>query len=484
MRRIVPILLFLCATLPLSAESKSAQTEAPSILPVTTASAPARELFEKGMVNYENLHLDRATQDWRAAAKTDRKFALAHAWIAFNTNDPTEARSHRKRAKALASHVSAGEQLMIRWIVNVQEGNFVTGIAAMNDMLAMFPKDKRLLYLASNWLMGEGESDQAGKLCERALVIDPDYPAALNNLAYAKARTADFAPAFVAMQHYVRVLPHEPNPHDSYAEILRMSGNFKGALVHYRAALKVDPNFHASQLGLGDTYALMGNQARARTEYAKAIQRDRNEANRLNYALQSAMTWVRENQLAKADKAFQIIADKAHKDGLGLFEVRAHRLMAMYQADDAAALSHLEQAETGLSGREDISQADKAEEHARILRQRVARATHAGDEQLAAKTLFELEVMAKESRRTVIQQSYHAAEGTFLVAQKKYADAIANLQEDSDDPLSLALLSRAYGATGAEDDEQSTEKKLRAINTPTIEQAIVVVPARAKSPSN
>jgi hypothetical protein len=196
------------------------------------------------------------------------------------------------------------------------------------------------------------------------------------------------------------------------------------------------------------------------------------------------MTRVRENQLAKADKAFQAVAEKAHKGGFDLFEARAHRFMAMYQADDAAALTHLEQAEAALGHRDDISQSDKTEEQARILRQRVARATHAGDEQLAAKALLELEAMAKESRRTVIQQSYHAAEGTFLVSQQKYADAIANLQEDSDDPISLALLSRAYGATGAADEEHTADKKLRAINTPTMEQAIAVVPARSKPPAN
>ena len=83
-----------------------------------------------------------------------------------------------------------------------------------------------------------------------------------------------------------RRFPTLPNPQDSYAEILRMSGNFDAALEHYRAALKIDPEFDYSQLGLGDTYALMGNQAQARVEYDKAIQKAHTEADRLSYALQ------------------------------------------------------------------------------------------------------------------------------------------------------------------------------------------------------
>ena len=49
----------------------------------------------------------------------------------------------------------------------------------------------------------------------------------------------DLAPPL--MDRYVVALPGQPNPQDSYAEILRMSGNFQGALEHYRAALKISP---------------------------------------------------------------------------------------------------------------------------------------------------------------------------------------------------------------------------------------------------
>ena len=85
-----------------------------------------------------------------------------------------------------------------------------------------------------------------------------------------------------------------------------MSGHFEAALDHYRAALKIDPWFDYSQLGLADTYALMGNQAQARMEYDKAILNAYTAADRLSYALESATTWERENNLAEADKAFAL----------------------------------------------------------------------------------------------------------------------------------------------------------------------------------
>lgn len=486
MRRALLAVLF-CAVL-CAAQTKSApkapKTKSGNTFPVTTTSAQARDLFEKAMVDYENLYLDRCTQEWRDAAAADPNFALAHAWVAFSSNDPAEITKERERAKALEPGVTPGEKLMIDWIVNVQENNFVAGIAAMNDMLAMYPKDKRLLYLAGNWLMGEQEDELAGKMMERALKIDKNYPAALNDLAYAHARVGDFPPAFAAMERYIKVLPDEPNPQDSYAEILRMSGNFEGALKHYRAALKIYPKFHSSQLGLGDTYALMGDEERARAEYQKAIEQDENETNRIDYALQSAMTWVRENKLEEADKAFQAVADKAHAEEHGVQEARAHRLMAMYQEQDVAALNHLEAAEEALEHRQNISQSDREEERSRILRLRVARSLHGGNKKEASRALHQLQTMAKGSRSTVIQQSYHAAEGAMLVAQEKFGEAISNLQEDANDPYSLELLSRAYRETGSSDDVHAVESKLRGINTPTMEQALVVIPTRAKRPVN
>ena len=485
MRRIALIVVILLIGLIASFQPGiAAHAKAPKILPVTTTSAQARELFEKGMVDYENLHLDRATQDWREAANADPDFALAHAWVAFSSTNPVEANEYREKAKKLAPKVSPGEQLMIKWLVSVQENDFVTGIAAMNDMLAMFPKDKRAFFLASNWLMGEGEDEQAGRMCLRALAIDKNYPAALNNLAYAYARTGNFPGAFEAMERYTKVLPNEPNPQDSYAEILRMSGNFDGALEHYRAALKIDPEFHSSQLGLGDNYALMGEEAQARTEYEKAIAQDPNPANKLNYALQSAMTWVREGKFVEADKAFEAVAQQASQTGFNLFEARAYRTMAMYQEDDQTSLTYLTQAEAALAHQKSMSESEREEERARILRARVARAVRANNQKLAATALEHLEAMAKDSRSTVIQQSYHAAQGTILFAQQKYQDAISQLQEDNDDPYSLELLSQAYSQTGAADDVHSVEAKLRSINIPTIEQAVVVVPARAKRPVN
>jgi tetratricopeptide (TPR) repeat protein len=453
-------------------------------MPVTAASAKGRELYEKGMEDYENLYLERCNEDWRAAVKEDPGIAVAWAWIAFNSRNPSEVMAARENAKSLLPKVTPGEQLMIKWIANVQEGNSIAGIQAMNDMLAMFPKDKHLLYLAGNWLMldnGDGATQQ--RLFEKALALDKNYPAALNDLGYVYARNREFAKAFAIMDRYVVVLPKEPNPNDSYGELLRMAGHFDESLTHYRMALKMDPNFTSSQAGIADTYALLGNQAQARIEYDKAIAQAHNDGDRVDYMMQRATTWVRDANPAEADKAFAETAQKAHELGLHLQEGEAHRRMAAYQADDASALKHLEAAEAALGHGDDISPMDRDEELSRVLRYRTVRASHAGNTELAQSSLQKLEKMTTGSRDTILVSSYHGAAGALLFAQQKWDDAIAQLEEDNDDPFSMQLLSRAYYERGDSVKMHEVEARLRGTNVPTIEQAVVVPEARAQKPS-
>src|ERR1019366_4537763 len=368
MKTYAVFLLAICLAAPLFAHHvKKGES---STLPVTTSSPKARELYEKGMQDYENLYLERCNEDCRAAVKEDPNLAVAWAWIAFNSGNPQEVSEARAKAKALAPKLTPGEQLMVSWISKVQEGDFLGGITAMNDMLEMYPRDKHLLYLAGNWLMGENGNDQAQRMMEKALAIDKNFPAALNDLAYVYARNRAFAKAFAAMDRYVALLPTEPNPQDSYGELLRMAGNFEGSLQHYRAALKIDPDFVTSQLGLGDTYALMGNQEQARIEYDKAIRYAHNEADRLSYNMQKALTWVRDGKFAEADKLFLEVAETGHAKEQDLQEAQAYRHLAEYQADNGAALKYLQSAEDALGHRCTIPKSDKDEELSRILRNR------------------------------------------------------------------------------------------------------------------
>lgn len=467
-----------------AAKTKTSSHRAKSeTMPITASSPASRALYDKAMVELENLRLDDAVKALRETTQRDPKFALAHAWLFFSTNDPVEESTERSRAKGLVSRVTPAERLMIRWMVGVHENDYLGGISAMNDLLAQYPRDKRLEYLTGRWIMAQRQYEYSQKLMLRALEVDPNYPAALNELGYTYARLGDYEQALPAMEKYTAVLPNEPNPQDSYAEIMRMAGYFQGSLLHYREALKIDPKFYQAQVGIADTYTLMGDQESARAEFQKAIEAATSNSTKVDYMLRSALTYVREKRFEDADKAYADAAAKAHADGLIAWEARAHRMMAMYQPDTATALKHLETAQSVVAVRSNLAQSAVDQEKARILRVRVER--NAADKNIdaAQKALVDLQFLEKSNSDPTVQRSYHAAAGALLMAQQKYAEAVPHLEEDSYDPLTMKLLIVAYIHTGALDDAKAIRKRLNGWNTPTIEQALVVPDFRIQEKS-
>jgi tetratricopeptide (TPR) repeat protein len=468
------------------AQPQAADRAQPQKFPVTTASEAAARYFETGMVHFENHRWNFALRDWHEAVQLDPKFALAYTWICFTTTDPAEESDARIKAKATMNAVTPPEQLMVKWIIGAHENNYVEAIQAMNDLVAAFPRDKRLNFLAGYWLYRQDEFEHSKKPTLQALADDPNYATAYNQLGYLYSRTGDYPKALEALRKYVQLLPNEPNPHDSYAEVLRLSGHFDEALEHYRMALKIDPTFYISQKELGETYSLMGQEETARAEYAKAIHEAPSSGLKAEYLQKLALTWIRENKLAEADKAYVDAAEKARAMEQWVWQARAYRIMAMYQPDPAVANKDLELAGAILTARKDsVAKADLEEEHARILRVRVERNLPASPKPavqtaIADAALAELQKMASSSASVNIQRAYSGAAGALLMAQQKYKAAIPYLEEDYINPLSMRLLVQAYRKTKATANAALLTKKLLDWKLPTIEEALAVPAFRAQ----
>jgi hypothetical protein len=103
----------------------------------------------------------------------------------------------------------------------------------------------------------------------------------------------------------------------------------------------------------------------------------------------------------------------------------------------------------------------------------------AGDQKTALQRVRQLQAMAATSRSQVVQRSFHAAAGALAMAQKSYTQAVANLEEDQNNPLSLQLLWQAYQKTGAREDTAVLRADMAALNDPTLEQALVDPQLRA-----
>jgi tetratricopeptide (TPR) repeat protein len=450
-------------------------------IPVTTKSATARHDYELGMTHYEDLLMtDEGLDFFREAVKADPHFALGHAMLGFATFDPVEASRHRALSKQYLTSATPDERLQIRWLNGTKDGQIVPAIAAMNDLMAKYPNDKQFSNTVAAWLCsGEQAFDRGAEILERLLSKDPDYAPAMNNIAYCYALggRAQLAPPW--MDKYIAAMPDQPNPQDSYGEISRMMGNFPTALEHYRAALKISPSFVSSQVGVATTYALMGEEERARAEYTTAIEATKDAATVMNDRLLRAMTYFRENQIEAGRKAYREVAEAAHKQGFAVQEAEAHRAMGLFNPDPKGALRDLDAARAVLSEKHVLSSGDHDNELAAILQSRAYIAVHAGQPEVAKAALAPLAVMARTSRDNLIQQSYHAVNGSVLLLQGICAEAVSELQYDPRNPLSLELLSDAETKAGEPAAGRDALTRLAGINDERIETAYAAPLARA-----
>jgi predicted Zn-dependent protease len=96
------------------------------------------------------------------------------------------------------------------------------------------------------------------------------------------------------------------------------------------------------------------------------------------------------------------------------------------------------------------------------------------DHRGADASLTQLSKLSNASDDKLIQTAFHGADGAVFFARQKYKDAIRELEEDSNNPLSLRLLAVAYRKTGDSSDAKHTEAVLANSNDPTLEQALIV----------
>jgi len=468
------------AKAPASATSAETAASVSDTIPVTTKSDEARRLYEEGVHDeFDLLYVDRGVETMRKAVKADPTFAQAHAMLAFNTTNPAEGEHHRAMARLYMNSATPDEQKLIQFLNGTKDGHLVSAIAAMNDLFERYPRDNRFIAMAGTWICSNNqEYDRGAAILERALKNDSNYAPALNNIAYcyAYAGHAQLAPPY--MERYVTALPGQPNPLDSYGEILRMMGDFKGALARYEASNKMVPGF--SQIGIATTYALMGDEDRARSEYDKAIELEPDPGTKVTNQMLKAMTYFRENRLVDGRKAYLTLALAVHKDGrFPVAEAEIHRTLALFNPDPKAAMRDLRDAELVLSEKHAISRDEHDTELATILQTRTFVATQANMKPEAERALVPLNAMAKTSRSTPIQKSYHSANGAVLFLDGRYAAAVAEFQEDPRNPLSLRLLAEAETKAGQPAAGQQVLVTLAAINDERVESAVAVPQARA-----
>jgi hypothetical protein len=155
-------------------------------------------------------------------------------------------------------------------------------------------------------------------------------------------------------------------------------------------------------------------------------------------------------------------------------------MMALYQKDEASSQQWLRKAKESLEHAHDTSRGARQEALALIDRAIIHDAILHGHLAQAEATLSQLSQMAQESNNPNLDITFHASAGMILAAKQKWLEAIPHLEEDANDPFSMELLVSTYRKAGLPAKAERTARDLAALNTPSVEQALVVPEFRAR----
>jgi tetratricopeptide (TPR) repeat protein len=441
-------------------------------IPVSTRSQEARKFAELSLDKYENVMLDDAIVQAQHATEKDHDFALGYALLAFASRRSVANNAALARAKALLPQATPDEQLMVRWMVSIQDRNLLPAIASMNDLLKRYPKNKHVLYLTSEWLYGQEDFDRSQKMMESVLQLDPNFPPVLNMLGYSYIESGNPDPvkAVAALKRYIEVDPSSPNPEDSLGEVLRYTGDDEGSLEHYGAALQIDPTFFTSQLGLGDTLTLMGKYEDARLEYDKAVLISENARDLLHASYQKALVYFWEGHAEQGRAALAALATEAEKkkEPNAQFEIALGA--AMLAADYSSELQQLRTLEEKLQNTSDaMTGADRGGALATVLCEETRVAAQHGLHEPAEQAISKLAQFAAQSGDLLVGNHYETARGYLLLSQGEVSNAADELSANRRSPLAVQQLAIAQQKSGNDSAAFETLNQLKYERSPTVE---------------
>ena len=246
-------------------------------------------------------------------------------------------------------------------------------------------------------------------------------------LGYAKVETGspDPAKALAYLKRYAELEPSQANPEDSIGEVSRYVGADQQSLLHYAEALRIMPTFITSQIGLGDTYTLMGEFVSADAEYRKGLAIATNtNRDRLHIEYQQALLFFWQGKRAVGLRKLSELEKKAHalREPYAEFEIQeGYALLLPAWKDQLQKLREVEGAY--LSPIAGMSESDRNPSLAAIWRDEVRILAKQDQLDKAHDVLEKLEKLATKSRDLIVENCYESARGYVFYAQKDYSSA-------------------------------------------------------------
>jgi tetratricopeptide (TPR) repeat protein len=455
-------------------------------VPLSTTSSEARQSYERGLALADQLRPHDARQQFQQSIAKDPDFAMAHYQLALSSPSPKEFRAHIDQAAALANKASEGERLAIMSARAGADADPAKSLEYARQAAVKYPDDPRVhTALGVTYFFNQQDYENARAELQKAVDIDPDFSPAYNMLGYSQRFLGNYPAAEGAFKKYIELVPKDPNPYDSYAELLMKTGRFDESIAQYRKALALDPHFIASYFGISSDLMFQGKHDQAIVETRKMERAGRNLGDRRFALFTRSLVYADQGKTDQALREMQAqydlgarIGDTAAMagDAVSLGDI----LLNAGRADEAK--KHYDQA---LALQEKSSASPEVKEDAALgHRYDLARVALAKNDLATARTVSEAYLGGAEAKQNSarIRQAHELA-GMIAIKEKQFDRAIRELgQANQQDPYVLYGIGLAHQGKG--DQAKAGEAFRQAAemyNLPTLNYAFVRAKAKQQA---
>src|SRR5262245_29520940 len=288
---------------------KAAAGKAKAAETITSKSPQAIAAFRKGRELFEAQRRSDSIASFKKALSLDPDFALAAAYLGGLTPG-TEGDALLDKAVTLAAKLPEAERLRIEILAALRKGDLGKVDELSQKLVAVAPGDWRAHHDLAQRAMAYRKYDDAIAHEKQALAANPKATVVYNTLAYSYALQRKWDDAIAAAKKQADLLPREPNPQDTYGEVLLWAGKFPEAEAAFLKATKLEAAFSAAWQGVAMARYYRGDWAGGDDALAKQKQAAPTPQDKVDADLDIAWARLAEGKLPEALAA----VDSAEKE--------------------------------------------------------------------------------------------------------------------------------------------------------------------------
>jgi tetratricopeptide (TPR) repeat protein len=446
-------------------------------IPITTSSREALKFFLDGRTKAEDIEVVSAASLFDKAIQKDPGFALAYLYRSQSGGGIETFRKNLDKAIGLIGKVSKGEKLLIQYYQANDAGNNEKQEEYLDQLLKMYPADKRVQVLAGNHYYFLNDYSKARSHFLLAAKIDKNYAISYNMLGYCQSALENYPEAEKAFRNYIRLKPNSPNPYDSYAELLLKMGKYDESIVQYKKAVEKDPvNFAGSLAGVGNNYIFKGDYASAQKYYQEYYDKSATLDGKFNALYLKATAFVYEGDVKKAAAVFEeirVLAEKENRPAQAIMSYASIGQIMNESGNASEGMKYYEKA-IDLIGKANLPETAKNRFTTYSTMWRVYGLTALGQLD-KAKAEADISKQKVESRKNYVEEKM--LYGTLAYLEVKSGDYDKAIQyfskADAEDPLNLYYSAVAYDKKGDKEKAGKIYSMIAKSNVNSLNLALV-----------